>query len=261
MNCNKARLAITAEIDGEITATEMAALRAHLAACPECRGERDSLRALRQTLAVWDRPEPSDTIGEAFARRLHREQESRERGWRALPLRMPVYVLAPAAAAAIMILVYIGLAQKPPAVDTKPAPQVVRQLPEPFKTPETTPAEEKAATTAVPTPRPAPAVKTLAVTVRHRTFVVHRPAAAEHTRPDSNSGAAVVAFAPGAMDEAGTIARLEAEDRIAERVARLRTLMAEANDTIEGALISPASDESASSATFESEPDAAGTPI
>jgi len=46
MRCDRAKEALSALLDGELTAAEADEVRAHLEGCPACRAELDALRRL-----------------------------------------------------------------------------------------------------------------------------------------------------------------------------------------------------------------------
>ena len=59
MKCSKARILLSAMIDGEVSSRERFLLKQHLAACPRCKEEMGDLRALRAFMSLWPEEEPS----------------------------------------------------------------------------------------------------------------------------------------------------------------------------------------------------------
>ena len=216
MKCKKIGILISAAMDGEITEREALELEAHLAHCRECRRERDSLSAVRKTLAAWETPEPAESLANSFAARLRREQDARARGARVLIFpRLGSFGWASAAAVALLAAAYVGTLRAPETPRPVKRPAVVVERPAGIKQ-EVTPKPPERIDVAV-TPEPA------------------RPT---HRRSAARVERVRIAVAP-AEDRIST---LEAERKVTEKAERLRTLIAAADYAVERALISPTSD-------------------
>ena len=251
MKCKSARILISAVVDGELTERERLALDAHLAECVNCRGERKSAEALRRNLTVWEAEEPAESLADAFALRLRREQESRARGWRALIFpRLPAFGLASAVAAAVLVLVYVAVQPRHQAPEPG-RPMIVKTAPN-----HVAPSPRAASTT---TGLGAPAAVT-----HPREWVARAPRRTRQYRIADigrlrRPAPVMIALAPATADAARALAESEAVRRVTEKAAHLRTLMAEADITVEGAILRPETEVSASSDVSDLETDA-GTP-
>ncbi|MDO8588697.1 MAG: zf-HC2 domain-containing protein [Armatimonadota bacterium] len=238
MKCSNAKILISAAADGELTERERLALDEHLAECVDCRRERSSVGALRRTLAVWEAEEPAESLANAFALRLKREQEQRTKGWRSLLLpRLPAFGLASAAAAAVLVLAYAAV--QPRYEGPAPRrPALVKSVPGPD-------APQPPRMAAMPAPETPPVAAVMAAS--SKPAAVTAPRAPRKARPFRIAGRrhparapAVIALAPATVDAAKALAesaRLEAVRRVTEKAARLRSLIAEADITIESALL------------------------
>ena len=67
MTCLECRETLSAEIDGEANAPELAIAAEHLVACAACRDFRDDLGSIRTRLQSW--PTEASKVGFAVARR------------------------------------------------------------------------------------------------------------------------------------------------------------------------------------------------
>lgn len=67
MNCRSANALLSAFADGELSASQMQALRQHLAHCEACDAELKSIRAMKSMFANMASP----ALPEDFAERLH----------------------------------------------------------------------------------------------------------------------------------------------------------------------------------------------
>ncbi len=70
MKCNKAKILISAELDGELTPREELALTLHLGKCEACAKEKASVSSLRGVMAAWGDEEPSELLAQRFAYKL-----------------------------------------------------------------------------------------------------------------------------------------------------------------------------------------------
>lgn len=75
MRCNKAKILISASVDGELSPREERDLRRHIRRCAECAGEQAQVSNLRDVMAVWMDEEPSEWLAESFAYKLRDEME------------------------------------------------------------------------------------------------------------------------------------------------------------------------------------------
>ena len=113
MRCKKARIMLSAALDGELLRRQQAALERHISSCEACAGERASLSALRNTMSLWADEAPSEWLAEAFAYKLRQLQE------RPVRVRRTGWILGTAGAglaAAMLALVFLLHSQvQPPA--------------------------------------------------------------------------------------------------------------------------------------------------
>jgi hypothetical protein len=252
MKCKTAGILISAAADGEISEREALALDDHLAECADCRGERGSMDALRRRLAVWEARAPAESLADAFALRLRREQESGARGRRTLVFpRLPAFGPATAAVAAVLLLVYLGTvhvqppgrAPKPPVIADTPAPRAPAVVPKAPVVAKNPPREREAWTAYAP-----------------RAVTKVRIANAWNRRRHWAAPVAL-ALAPGAAEAARAVAesaKREAAQKVTEKAGRLRSLIAEANITMEGVLLN--ADTDSGDTTPDVEPEAEVTP-
>lgn len=131
MRCKKAKIMISAALDGELRQRERLVLERHLASCETCAVEKAELSALRDTMLLWADETPSEWLAESFAHKLRqlREQPARE--------RRPRWVFGTAAAGlatATLVLIFflqsqiqpptpISPPEQPTAVNTQPVIQ------------------------------------------------------------------------------------------------------------------------------------------
>lgn len=89
-----------------------AAVRSHVAACPECSGELAELHATMAALDVWEAPEPSPFFDARLAARLRAEREAVPAGFfERMRARLQFgtnLALRPIAAGAFALLLLIG---------------------------------------------------------------------------------------------------------------------------------------------------------
>jgi predicted anti-sigma-YlaC factor YlaD len=76
MTCDEALALLSAELDGELTENEQAGLRAHLAACPDCRRAREELRRADDGLKGLQE-DPPETLAPSVMKKIRREREKR----------------------------------------------------------------------------------------------------------------------------------------------------------------------------------------
>jgi len=103
MRCKKARILVSASLDGELSRRQQIVLERHLSACSGCAEEKARFSALRDTMSVWADEEPSERLPDSFARRLQLRQEK--------PAAKPLaarWLLGTAAAGAATALVMVG---------------------------------------------------------------------------------------------------------------------------------------------------------
>lgn len=77
MNCDNAKILISAASDGELSPSEELALDRHLSACQACAREKLSIAALRETMAVWTDEEPSSLMAQNFSAKLRAIQAAK----------------------------------------------------------------------------------------------------------------------------------------------------------------------------------------
>ncbi len=104
--CERYRELIGAELDGEATEAERAALSAHLETCEDCRRYRDALRAVSGALRE-DLAEPPETLTFAVMSKLELNEKLRRQ--REQPKRFTPWRMA-GLAASLLIIAGLGLA-------------------------------------------------------------------------------------------------------------------------------------------------------
>lgn len=140
MRCKKARVLISASLDGELSRSQELALERHLSVCAACAQEKAQFSALRDTMAGWTDEEPSERLAQRFAQKL------KELGEGALPAR-PGYrrwlfgTATAGLATALLVLGFLLYTQvqppvpvpqdsaEPPAVTTAEPPGTVQAEP------------------------------------------------------------------------------------------------------------------------------------
>jgi anti-sigma factor RsiW len=100
-HCLSCKRRLSAYLDGALSPDLMTAVEAHLASCPDCRVEYDSLRAVMDALTVLKVPEARRGLDAIIMERITRE----EKGY-----RLPRFIPAPLCAAAFGLFVGIFLA-------------------------------------------------------------------------------------------------------------------------------------------------------
>ena len=71
MNCRRVVNLMSAFVDGELTGTEMLAIRRHIGDCPECARERESLRMTKLALARLRTVAPREDLAACIVRKLN----------------------------------------------------------------------------------------------------------------------------------------------------------------------------------------------
>jgi anti-sigma factor RsiW len=98
MECGKYKEQISLMIDGELGVSASAALKAHMAGCPDCRRFHERLNALGITLSSTLSVDPSSALAERVKERLARRRNHRlERDpvlWRRVPVMAMIVLLA-----------------------------------------------------------------------------------------------------------------------------------------------------------------------
>ena len=111
MDCERARALISAQLDGELSAAEAAALQAHLETCADCREERRWMQQLDAALPAYEL-EPPAQLHDAVMQRIRSEGKTKKR-------RVWIPAAAIAAAAALVLLAgRAGLIQLPGLAQT-----------------------------------------------------------------------------------------------------------------------------------------------
>jgi Putative zinc-finger len=103
---------LSAYLDGDLPAGEMAAVRAHLDHCPSCAQEAAEISALVGAARTLDRPEPPPTLWPAIAGKLEALDAAERRGLGLLGWR-PFAAGAFAGAVAVMVVVLALRAPRP----------------------------------------------------------------------------------------------------------------------------------------------------
>ena len=93
---------LSAFADGDLSAAEAAAVRAHAATCPHCTAALADLRALVSNTARLDAPEPPPTLWPSIAGALDKHEH---RGWFSIANWRPFAVGALAGAAAVVLAI------------------------------------------------------------------------------------------------------------------------------------------------------------
>lgn len=70
MKCNKAKILISAALDGEISQKETLALERHVSLCADCAREKVELAGLRVSMSSWADELPSEWLAQSFACKL-----------------------------------------------------------------------------------------------------------------------------------------------------------------------------------------------
>jgi anti-sigma factor RsiW len=98
MECGKYKEQISLMIDGELSVSASEALKAHMAACPDCRRFHERLDALgiilSSTSSVEPRPALAERIKEGLARRKNHRLERDPVLWRRVPVMAMIVLLA-----------------------------------------------------------------------------------------------------------------------------------------------------------------------
>lgn len=148
MRCKRARIMISASIDGGLSRREESAVERHLSRCAACAREKAELTHLQDAMALWADEEPSAWLAENFAHRMKAQQEKRQPA----AVRRPRWLVGTAAAGlatallAFAILVTYQL-QAPPVQPTKTTletPAATQPAAEMAKPPTTQPAVKPA---------------------------------------------------------------------------------------------------------------------
>ncbi len=108
MTCKEARDALLETLTGRTPPDLRRGVAAHLESCADCRAEASRLEGTVDLLRAAPDPEPPDGFWPGFMARLE-ERNAREpvSVWARLRRRISVPALAPAAATAIVVLVFV----------------------------------------------------------------------------------------------------------------------------------------------------------
>ena len=107
MNCKSVESRICAYIDGELTKTEVMAVRNHLRDCAACASEEKEMRLIRLMVRDLNVPEPSDELANRILNRVFQEDEvpvSSASWWKRL--RFSFSLVAVGATAAIVVFAF-----------------------------------------------------------------------------------------------------------------------------------------------------------
>lgn len=216
MRCKKARIMLSAALDGELLRRQQAALERHISSCEACAGERASLSALRDTMALWADEAPSEWLAEAFARKLRQLQEQPIR------VRRSRWVLGTASAglATVMIaLVFLLHSQiQPPAPIN--APEHVAVVNQPVEQP----ASPKIVIKPVPVVEKSPASKPVHVA---------KPIVTIHVRPTRRVEPASRSTTPVVM---ASVARGDATSPVTDNLGEAGLAMNGSIERVRGTL-------------------------
>lgn len=105
MTCRNVRNKLSAYIDGELTGTEMLAIRSHLTHCPECEREERSQRAFKRLLGAMPCIEPPSGLEERLLSAIRQEQKATRSWWP--QLKMASLTAGVAAVAMLAALTYV----------------------------------------------------------------------------------------------------------------------------------------------------------
>jgi len=155
MRCKKARILVSASLDGELSRREQSALQRHLSACAGCAEESARFSALRDTISLWTDEEPSERLAESFAHKLHQLQQKE-------PAAKPVvarWLLGTAAAGAATALVMVGFLLHSLLVQPVPLPAPAEVVKPPAAAGKPTGAEKSPAPGTISGITAAPAVR------------------------------------------------------------------------------------------------------
>src|SRR5437868_3997247 len=121
-DCGEFEGLIAAQLYGDLAATDLSRLEAHLASCDACRQERESLARTVEALGPVDL-ETVETQSDAFVKAIHRklgQKTHRRLPARKIVVRKPGWIL-PLSVAAATLLAALGILiltwPKPPPVE------------------------------------------------------------------------------------------------------------------------------------------------
>lgn len=135
MRCRKAQHLVSADFDQIMDDTQRAALRSHLAECPDCRQFADQVRGVSRWLSVLQAPEPRPSFTQRLMAKLPDRQMERSSLWEWLAALRPAPVAAGGlalAAGIIMAIVMNGEPRLPAPKTEDPAPNVYAESFEPL---------------------------------------------------------------------------------------------------------------------------------
>jgi hypothetical protein len=146
MNCHETRERLSDLLDEALAAPERAEVGAHLDRCPDCRRELDRLRATVSLLSRVERPRAPVGFVDRVTAAARPVPRYRRLGRR---LFLPLNIKLPVQAAAMLVIAVLGvyLLQRTPEWRDAARPELQSPAPR---------SEPSGATTAVPTPPPAP---------------------------------------------------------------------------------------------------------
>jgi anti-sigma factor ChrR (cupin superfamily) len=107
MECGDLREKLSAYLDGDVSVEERAAMDAHLEICQDCRDAFADLEKTVGYLRGMEDVEPPAWLAQKVMTTVRKEAESRQR-WRR-KLLYPLYLKVPAQAAALVLIVVVGL--------------------------------------------------------------------------------------------------------------------------------------------------------
>lgn len=126
MRCSKARILISASLDGELSAREQAALERHLSSCADCSMTKAGLASVSAAMSEWSDEEPSEWLAESFAYKLGKLTEEKT----AVAPRRWVWGTATAGLATVLVAVMLivhSRVEPPVPVAESPVQQSVQE--------------------------------------------------------------------------------------------------------------------------------------
>ncbi|MCR6654878.1 MAG: zf-HC2 domain-containing protein [Opitutus sp.] len=134
MNCTRAQEHFAELLDGRLAETDTAAVRAHLASCPDCQREFASLSRTLAALDALPAAKPTARLRTGFYAMLEEEKNSAasfraaaERQRRAARVSLWRWILGPVAAGAIAVVAFVAGTRHAPAAAPAQIDEATRQ--------------------------------------------------------------------------------------------------------------------------------------
>lgn len=119
MNCKSVEQRLSAYLDGELTGTEMMAIRGHLHDCRACEEEANYLRLLKRHLCETAVPEPPTDLADRLIASIREERTQPMHVRRAM--RVPVLTFVGVAAASMAVTFVVVNGARPASPRTRVA--------------------------------------------------------------------------------------------------------------------------------------------